>query len=84
MLELKAIAPKSKAAPDRLTGRAVELPDDRCKCGSNVAVVDSNRQLNCRSCGHRRGFLSAFTANWIAEVIATVGADTIAIRGPKL
>ena len=67
-----------------LTGRSVELPDDRCKCGSDTAIIDRDRRLNCRSCGRRRGFLSAFTARWIAEVIATAGADTITIRGPSL
>jgi hypothetical protein len=67
-----------------LTGRSVELPNDRCKCGSDVAVINRDRQLNCRSCGRRRGFLSAFTADWIAAVIATAGADSIILRGPKL
>jgi hypothetical protein len=84
MLQLKAIAPKSKPASDPLTGRLVELPNDRCKCGSDVVVIGRDRQLHCRSCGRRRGFLSTFTANWIAAVVATAGADTITIRGPKL
>lgn len=84
-MQLTAIKPKSKAAPkNRLTGRAVELPNDRCKCGSNVAIIDHDRQLNCRSCGRRRGYLSKPTADWIKEVINTVGAETITIRGPAL
>jgi DNA-directed RNA polymerase subunit RPC12/RpoP len=87
-MQLEAIAAKSKPAPerrhDRLTGRAVELPNDRCKCGSNVAIIDRDRHLNCRSCGRPRGYLSKPTADWIIEVIKTVGAETIAIRGPAL
>lgn len=89
-MQLEALARKSKPAPERraghnrLTGRAVELPNDRCKCGSNVAIIDHDRQLNCRSCGRRRGFLSKPTADWIVEVIKTVGAETITICGPAL
>jgi hypothetical protein len=83
-MQLTAVTPKSKPATNPLTGRFVELPNDRCKCGSDVAVIGRDRQLNCRSCGRRRGFLSAFTANWIAAVVATAGTDTITIRGPKL
>jgi hypothetical protein len=84
MLDVKAIAPKSKPATVRLAGRSVELPNDPCRCGSRDAIIDGDRRLNCRSCGRRRGFLSAFTANWIIEVIKTVGAETITIRGPAL
>jgi hypothetical protein len=84
MLDVKAIAPKSKPAAVRLTGRYVELANDPCRCGSRDAIIDGDRQLNCRSCGRRRGFLSAFTADRIIEIIKTVGADSIAIRGPKL
>jgi hypothetical protein len=85
-MQLTAVALKSKPATnDPLTGRAVELPNDLCKCGSNVAIIDGDRHLNCRSCGRRRGWLSKSTADWIAEVAARFGApEIITIRGPKL
>lgn len=83
-MQLEAIAEKSKTAPDRLTGRTVDLPNDRCRCGSAVAVINHDRRLCCRSCGRARGFLSKHTAAWIAEVIKTVGAQTITLRGPAL
>jgi hypothetical protein len=83
-MQLAAVESKSKPTTDRLTGRAVELPNDRCKCGSNVAIIDHDRQLSCRSCGRLRGYLSKHTADWITEVIKTVGTETITIRGPSL
>ena len=67
-----------------LAGRFVELPNDTCKCGSVVAVIDRDHHLRCRSCGRPRGFLSKHTADWIIKVIATLGADAITIRGPAL
>jgi hypothetical protein len=83
-MQLTVVTPKSKPATVRLTGRCVELANDPCRCGSRDAIIDGNRQLNCRSCGRPRGFLSAFTANWIIEVIKTIGAEGITIHGPKL
>jgi hypothetical protein len=74
----------SVAAVDPLTGRSVDLENDACKCGSKHAVIDGDLHLHCRSCGRPRGFLTVFTAQWISAVIATVGAESIVIRGPKL
>jgi ribosomal protein S27AE len=72
------------STPDSLTGRSVQMPNDTCRCGSNVVVIHVDRRLHCRSCGRPRGFLTSFTAQWISAVIATLGADSIVIRGPKL
>jgi hypothetical protein len=84
MLELKAVAPKSKPVTDGLlTGQAIELSNNACRCGSLVAVIDADRQLHCRSCGRQRGFLTAFTADWISKVIVTFGgAESIIVRVP--
>jgi len=74
---------KHATAADPLAGRIVHLENDACRCGSEHAVIDGDRHLHCRSCGRRRGFLTAFTASWISAVIASAGGG-ITIRGPKL
>jgi hypothetical protein len=83
-MQLEAIAPKSKpATDDLLTGQAIELCNDTCRCGSLVVIVDNDRQLNCRSCGRKRGYLSKPTADWLVKVIVTFGgAKDIAVRLP--
>jgi hypothetical protein len=84
MQQLEAIAPKSKPTTnDLLTGQAIELRNDTCRCGSFVVIVDNGRQLNCRSCGRKRGYLSKSTADWLVKVIVTFGAvKNIAVRLP--
>jgi hypothetical protein len=75
---------------DPLIGLAVRLPNDLCKCGSDIAVIGTGTaphyaRLQCRSCGRFRGWLSKFTADWIAGVAASFGApETITLRGPRL
>jgi hypothetical protein len=70
------------AAPiDPLIGLAVELPD-ACRCAGNVAIIGNGTQihraaLTCRSCGRHRGWLSKFTADWIANIAARFGAPEI-------
>lgn len=76
---------------DPLIGLAVCLPNDPCKCSSDIAVIGTGlaihrASLSCRSCGRSRGWLPKFTADWIASVISLCGRpDTpIIIRGPRL
>ena len=81
------------AAPTRdpLAGLAVKLEHDRCKCGSDTAIIGAGKamhhaSLTCRSCGRHRGWLSRFTANWIEAVINLHGRPDkpIIVRGPQL
>jgi hypothetical protein len=74
-------APSPSPSPDPLVGLLVELPDT-CRCMSTVAVIGTGTQihramLSCRSCGRHRGWLSKFTADWIAHVAAKFGAPEI-------
>lgn len=77
-------------AADPLIGATVRLPNDLCKCGSDIAVVGTGTgthraRLQCRSCGRFRGWLSKFTADWIEAVAAKCGgSETTTIKAPKL
>jgi len=78
-------------ADDPLAGLAVKLEHDRCKCGSDTAIIGAGKamhhtSLTCRSCGRHRGWLSRFTANWIEAVINLHGRPDkpIIVRGPQL
>jgi hypothetical protein len=80
----------SIAAPATLAGLAVKLERDRCKCGSDTAIIGDGKamhraSLSCRSCGRFRGWLSRFTADWIEAVINLHGRpdEPIILREPK-
>jgi hypothetical protein len=62
-------------------GLHVKLPD-RCRCASDVAIIGKGNALTCRGCRRKRGVLNAFTANWIAQVVAVFDrpADPIVLR----
>ena len=82
-------APSIVPAAAPLIGMSVRLPNDHCRCGAETAVIRAGTgphyaQLQC-SCGRFRGWLSKFTANWIASVAAQFGApEIITLPGPKL
>jgi hypothetical protein len=86
------VAPAGTApAHDPLAGLAVKLEHDRCKCGSDTAIIGAGKamhraSLTCRSCGRHRGWLSKFTADWIESVISLHGKPDkpIVMRGPQL
>jgi hypothetical protein len=85
-----AAAPPIVPAADPLIGQAVRLPNDLCKCGSDIAVIRAGKgphhaRLQCRSCGRFRGWVCKFTADWIASVAAKFGApEIITIKAPYL
>jgi hypothetical protein len=64
-----------------IRGLHVKLPD-RCRCASDVAIIGEGNVLTCRGCRRKLGILSAFTANWIAQVVAAFGRppDPILLR----
>jgi hypothetical protein len=81
----------AKNNPDPLAGLAVKLEHDRCKCGSDTAIIDIGKtmyraSLSCRGCGCHRGWLSRSTADWIEAVINLHGRPDkpIVVRGPQL
>jgi hypothetical protein len=81
----------AKNNPDPLAGLAVKLERDRCKCGSDTAIIGDGKamhraSLSCRSCGRFRGWLSRHTADWIEAVINLHGRPDkpIVMRGPQL
>jgi hypothetical protein len=84
-------AQKNKATADPLAGLTVKLEHDRCRCGSDAAIIGDDKamhraSLTCRSCGRHRGWLSKPTANFIAAVIDLHGRPDkpIIMRGPRL
>ncbi len=75
-----------------LLGLSVRLPDVCSECGEVVALIGAGKgphkaSLSCNSCGHFRGWISAESYNFIAEIINKFGgAPTTPIlirRGPS-
>ena len=91
MTETLNLFPDTVPPADPLAGLAVKLEHDRCKCGSDTAIIGTGNAmhratLTCRSCGRPRGWLSRPSANWIEAVIDLHGRPDkpIIIRGPQL
>ena len=66
------------APADALTGLAVRLPHDPCRCGADLAEIGPGNRphsaaLECLACGGHRGWLSHTTHKFLAEIVNKFG-----------
>jgi hypothetical protein len=66
------------APADALTGLAVRLPHDPCRCGADLVEIGPGNgphsaALECLVCGGHRGWLSHTTHKFLTEIVNNFG-----------